>query len=175
MTCEVPAKCGAGIRKGTRATLNLDYSTGLTTLGQQADVFKSDASKAGIVINPIGATFNTVISKDTQANPSWEMSGYGGWAFNGPGFAPTGEPLFQTGAGSNSGSYSSPMMDRLIKAAETSSGLTAFDRYANYAALQLPYLFTPNNYSIQASKSTLHGVTFDPLGTFLPEYWYFTK
>ncbi|MHB1592982.1 MAG: ABC transporter substrate-binding protein [Streptosporangiaceae bacterium] len=175
MTCEVPAKCGAGVKKGTRATLNLDYSTGLTTLGQQADVFKSDASKAGIVINPVGETFNTVISKDTQTNPSWEMSGYGGWAFNGPGFAPTGEPLFQTGAGSNSGSFSSPMMNRLIKAAETSSGLTAFDSYANYAALQLPYLFTPNHYSIQASKSTLHGVTFDPLGTFLPEYWYFTK
>jgi hypothetical protein len=62
------------------------------------------------------------------------MSGYGGWDYNGPGFLPSGEPLHETGAGSNYGQYSSP-----------------------------------------GRESTLQGVGFNPLGTLLPEYWYFTK
>jgi hypothetical protein len=33
----------------------------------------------------------------------------------------------------------------------------------------------PQNYFIQAVASTLHGVTFSPVYTLLPEYWYFTK
>jgi peptide/nickel transport system substrate-binding protein len=175
MTCEVPAKCGPGVKKGTPAKLTLDYSTGLASLAQIADIYKSDASKAGIDITPVGESFNTIIGKDTPANPAWQLSGYGGWVFNGPGFAPTGEPLFETGSGSNSGSYSNPTMDNLIKAAQTASGFTAFHNYATYAALQLPYLFIPEAYTIQAEKSTLHGVTYNPYFTFLPEYWYFTK
>ncbi len=175
MTCEVPAKCGAGIAAGTPAKFALDFSTSPVILGQIADIYKSDASLAGIDISVVGESFNTIIGKDTQTNPNWTMSGYGGWVFNGPGFAPTGEPLFQTGAGSNSGSYSDPTMDSLITAAQTASGFTAFHNYANYAAAQLPYLFYPEQYFVQAEKTNLHGVAYNPYFTFLPEYWYFTK
>ncbi len=175
MTCQTPSKCGSGIAKGTQAKVTLDYSTNLALLAQIADIYKSDASKAGISVTPVGQSFNTIIGKDTQTNPSWTVSGYGGWVFNGPGFAPTGEPLFQTGAGSNSGSYSDPTMDSLIKAVQTSSGYTAVHNYANFAAQQLPYIFVPAQYYVQAEKSNLHGVAYNPYFTFLPEYWYFTK
>ena len=52
-----------------------------------------------------------------------------------------------------------------------------FDQYANYAAQQLPFMWvpTPNPYQISAVTSSLHGVTYSPLFTLLPEYWYFTK
>jgi peptide/nickel transport system substrate-binding protein len=102
---------------------------------------------------------------------------YGGWDFDGPGFEPTGEPLFATGAGSNSGNYSDPTMDKLIQETHTSSSLSTFDQYANYAAQQLPFMFvpSPNPYQISAVTSSLHGVTYSPLFTLLPEYWYFTK
>ncbi len=175
MTCETPSMCGAGVAQGTQAKITLDVSNSPVSLGQQADVYKSDASKAGVVITPVLESFNTIIGKDVTTNPNWDMSGYGGWVFNGPGFAPTGEPLFQTGAGSNSGSYSSTQMDSLIAAAQVTSDISAFHNYATYAAQQLPYLFVPTPYTIQAEKSTLHGVTYNPYFTFLPEYWYFTK
>ena len=175
MTCETPSSCGAGVAKGTQAKITLDISNSPVSLGQQADVFKSDASKAGISINVVLESFNTIIGKDVPTNPNWDMSGYGGWVFNGPGFAPTGEPLFQTGAGSNSGSYSSSQMDSLIAGAQVTSNISAFHNYATYAAQQLPYLFVPEPYTIQANKSTLKGVTYNPYFTFLPEYWYFIK
>ena len=177
MTCQVPAKCGAGITKGERAAFSLDYSTNSSTLPQQAQVFKSDASKAGIDVTVTGKTFNTIISQNVQTNyKNWDVSGYGGWAYNGPGFLPTGEPLYQTGAGSNFGSYSSPAMDRLILAAQTpGGGMSAFSSFATYAARQLPYLYTPDAYRVQAVRSSLHAVGFNPLGTLLPEYWYLTK
>ena len=75
------------------------------------------------------------------------MLNFGGWNFNGPGFEPTGEPLFATGAASNSGSYSDPTMDKLINATHTSSSLSAFDQYATYTAQQLPFIWTPNAYT----------------------------
>lgn len=177
LTCQAPAKCGAGITKGEKAAFSLDYSTNTSYLGPQAQVFKSDASKAGIDVTVVGKTFNTIISQNVQSNyKNWDMSGYGGWAYNGPGFLPTGEPLFATGAGSNYGQYSDPAMDKLIQAAQTASGgMTSFDTFATYAARQLPYLFTPDPYVVEAVKSNLHGVAFSPLGTLLPEYWYLTK
>ena len=85
------------------------------------------------------------------------------------------EPLFETGAGSNSGSYSNPTEDSLINETHTNSSLSVFHTYATYTAQQLPYIWMPNEYAVQATASTLHGVTFNPLNTLLPEYWYFTK
>ena len=104
-----------------------------------------------------------------------QVFAFGGWAFNGPGFEPTGEPLFATGAGSNSGNYSDPKMDQLITATHTSSSLSTFYNYATYGAQQLPFIWNPNSYGIQAVSNKLQGVTFNALYTLLPEYWHFTK
>ena len=103
------------------------------------------------------------------------MLWWGGWAYDGPGFEPTGEPLFATGAGSNSGNYSDPTMDMLIDETHTSSSMTVFDQFATYAAQQLPYIWVPFNYRIYAVNAKLRGVNFNPLYTFLPEYWYWTR
>ncbi len=175
MTCETPAKCGSGIAKGATATFTMDYATNLSIAAEIADIYKSDASKAGIDVTLVGQTFNTIIGDNISTNPKWQMSFYGGWVFNGPGFEPSGEPLFETGAASNSGSYSDPTMDSLIAAAETNSSLTVFHNYAAYTADQLPYIWIPDPYYVQAQKTNLHGVTYNAYFTFLPEYWYFTK
>jgi peptide/nickel transport system substrate-binding protein len=183
MTCEKPGtgagQCGAGIAKGTPFKFTLDWATGQASVQQQVAVYKSDASKAGIDVNLVGQSFNTIIGESTPCKPgpkcTWDALMYGGWLFNGPGFQPTGEPLFQTGAGSNSGSYSNPQMDNLISQTHTSSSLTVFHNYATYLAQQLPYIWMPNPYQIQAVNSKLHNVTFNSLNTLLPEYWYFTK
>ncbi len=85
--------------------------------------------------------------------------------------------MFATGAGSNSGNYSDPTMDNLITETHTSGSLAVFDRYATYATQQLPFMWIPepNPFQIQAVTTKLHDVTFSPMFTMLPEYWYFTK
>jgi peptide/nickel transport system substrate-binding protein len=183
MTCQKPGsgtgQCGAGIAKGTPFKFTLEWATGSAPVQQEVAVYKSDASKAGIAVNLVGKSFNTIIGESTPCKPgpscTWDALMYGGWLFNGPGFEPTGEPLFQTGAGSNSGSYSNPAMDSMINQTHTSSSLTVFHNYATYLAQQLPYIWMPNPYYVMATSSKLHSVAFNGLYTLLPEYWYFTK
>jgi len=182
MTCQDPAKCGTGITKGQQAKFTITYSTGIAAAAATWQAYKSDASQAGIDITLVGETFNSIIGQSAPCAPmsskcAVQMFAYGGWSYDGPGFEPTGEPLFATGAGSNSGNYSNPTMDELITATHVSSALSAYHQYAAYGAQQLPFIYVPNPnpYQIQAVTSKLKGVTFSPLFTLLPEYWYFTK
>ena len=175
LTCEVPAKCGAGVAKGTQAKFTMDYTTGFGSLASQVGVYKSDASKAGIQIRAIGQSFSTMLGEINNTSKSWVMGDISGWAYDGPGFLPTGEPLFETGGAANDGRYSNAEVDSLIKRVQTNSSLSLFHQYATITAQQLPFLWMPQSYFIQPVKSTLRGVTFNPYYTFLPEYWYFTK
>jgi peptide/nickel transport system substrate-binding protein len=143
---------------------------------------KSEESSVGIDVTLVGESFNSIIGESAPCAPmgpkcNVQVFAYGGWSFDGPGMEPTGEPLFATGAGSNSGNYSDPTMDRLITETHTSSSMSVFDQYATYGAQQLPFMWVPNPnpFLIQAVSSKLHNVTFSPMFTLLPEYWYFTK
>ncbi|HWG01210.1 MAG TPA: ABC transporter substrate-binding protein, partial [Trebonia sp.] len=69
MTCQTPAKCGAGIAKGTKLAFTLDYSTGTAAFAQEASVYKSDASQAGIQISLVGQSFNTIIGESAPCKP----------------------------------------------------------------------------------------------------------
>jgi peptide/nickel transport system substrate-binding protein len=181
-TCESPgtgsSQCGAHIARGQQMKFTLDWAVDFVNPDQVA-VWKSDASEAGIDINLDGQSSSTVIGEATpcKMGPTCTMQvlDYGEWSFNGPGFEPTGEPLFATGAASNSGSYSSPVMDRLIQLTHTSDSLAVFHTYATYTAQQLPYIWQPAPYYVFATNSKLHNVRYNSLGTLLPEYWYFTR
>ena len=152
MTCQDPAKCGTGIKQGPAGEVHLRLLDRRRATTAQWQTYKSDASKAGIDINLVGQTFNSIIGESAPCAPmgpkcNVQVFAFGGWAFNGPGFEPTGEPLFATGAGSNSGNYSDPKMDQLITATHTSSSMTTFHDYATYGAQQLPFIWAPNPYS----------------------------
>jgi peptide/nickel transport system substrate-binding protein len=180
MECQDPSKCGSGITKGEQAKFTFLYATGQAAVTAQWETYKSDASQAGIDVVLQGQTFNSIIAESAPCTPmgpkcNVQVFAFGGWLFNGPGFEPTGEPLFATGAGSNSGNYSDPTMDNLIGQTHTNSASSIFSSYATFGAQQLPFIWNPNPYAIQAVNSKLHGVTFNALDTLLPEYWYFTK
>jgi len=183
MTCEsagtVATDCGAGVTAGTKLSLTMDYATGVQAFQEEVAVYKSDATQAGIAINLVPQSFNTIIGETTPCSPgpkcTWDILNFGGWNFNGPGFEPTGEPLFETGASSNPGSYTDPQEDKLINETHTSSSIGVFDQYATYTAQQLPFIWLPNAYAVQAVSSKLANVAFNPLFTQLPEYWTFTK
>jgi peptide/nickel transport system substrate-binding protein len=180
MTCETPSLCGAGVTAGTKLSMTMDYATGITAFQQEVAIIKSDMQQAGVSLTLVPQSFNTIIGetapcKPTQASCKWDILNFGGWNFNGPGFEPTGEPLFETGASSNSGSYSDATEDKLINATHTSSSLSVFQQYATYTAEQLPFIWMPNAYTVTAVTSKLANVGNNPLATLLPEYWNFTK
>jgi peptide/nickel transport system substrate-binding protein len=188
-TCETPGSgasdCGAGVAKGAQMKFSIDYSTGIAAFSNMMATYKSDANQAGVNIAIVGQSFNTIIGEGAPC-PGGGSTKYsskcsaqaleaGGWAYDGPGYLPTGEPLFYTGAGSNSGSYSDPQMDSLINLTHTSSSVNDFFKFATFAAQQLPFIWQPANYGIQATSTNLHDVTYNPDYAFTPEYWYLTK
>ena len=182
MTCQWPGsaanECGAGIASGAKLSFTMDYATGIQAFQEEVANYKSVACQAGIQL-----TWCRVVRHDHRRDHAvrvrpkcnWDMLNFGGWNFNGPGFEPTGEPLFATGASSNSGSYSNTNEDKLITETHTSSRISAFDTYATYTAQQLPFIWMPNAYTVAGTASKLTNVAFNPLGDFLPEYWDFTK
>jgi peptide/nickel transport system substrate-binding protein len=183
MTCQSPGtgntQCGAGVNAGSKLSMTMDYATGVQAFQEEVAIIKSDMAQAGIQMTLVPQSFDTIIGESAPCKPgpkcNWDILNFGGWNFNGPGFEPTGEPLFATGAFSNSGSYSSPTMDSLINQTHTSDSLTTFQNYASYVANQLPFIWMPNAYTVAANSSKLANVTYNPLFTFLPEYWNFTK
>jgi peptide/nickel transport system substrate-binding protein len=175
MTCTTPAKCGAGVKAGTQAKFTMDYTSGVAALAAQEAVYKSDAAQAGISIALQAESFSTLLGVAVPTNKSWVMVDISGWAYDGPGFLPTGEPLFLTGAPSNSGGYSNPTEDNLIRAIQDNPSMSLFHQYATFTAEQVPFIWVPQQYFIQAVKSNLQNVTWNPMYTFLPEYWHFTS
>jgi len=180
MTCQTPAKCGPGIAAGTKLSMTMDYTTGVHSFQEEVAIIKSDMARAGIQINLVPQSFDKIMGesapcKPTQASCTWDILYLSGWNFDGPGFEPTGEQLFATGASSNSGGYSDPREDMLIGLTQTSDSLSVFQQYATYTAEHLPVIWMPNAYIVGATSSKLANVYYNPLGTLLPEYWYFTK
>ena len=90
-----------------------------------------------------------------------------------PDYYPTGEAIFQTGAGSNSGSYSDVKNDANIVA--TTQKSVPLTTYENYLAQQLPVVYQPNPAtSLTEIKKNVKGVTpQSPLYSINPENWRF--
>jgi peptide/nickel transport system substrate-binding protein len=178
LTCEKAgtgaADCGAGISKGLQAKFTMLYTSGVSTQQDDVDIVKSGFAQAGITLAPTGETFDTLLGDTTPchgAKCTWTFLYLGAWLFNGPGFEPTGEPLFQSNVPNNSGSYSNAMMNSLIAATHTSNSLATFHTYANYTAEQVPSLWMPFGVTTVAVNNNVHHVTQNPLLTFYPQFW----
>ena len=125
MTCTRPGtganQCGAGVAAGTKLSDRVRLRLGDPGADQQMQQYKSDAAKAGIELNMKQEPFNSVIGEavpctSDQAVVRLADRELGRRLDLRPDYLPTGESLFATGAGSNSGSYSDPKMDQLIEA-----------------------------------------------------------
>jgi len=182
-TCTSPGtgsnQCGAGIPAGTALNLNLEQASGTEWQTQVMSAEKSSWSQAGINVNVTQATFDTVLGNATPCNPgpscTWQAEWWGGgWEYS-PDQYPTGDILLATGAGSNSGNYSDPMADTLIKQTYTTN--TNLNQYENYIAQQVPWIWQPNaDYELTEIAKNLRGVTpQNPFANILPEDWYFVK
>jgi peptide/nickel transport system substrate-binding protein len=175
--CANAAKCG--VPAGTKLAFTLQYVSGSPFEDQLMQAEKSAWAQAGINISLTTATFDTVLGNavpcsSSSSNCSWEYENWGGgWIFA-PDYYPSGEDLFQTGASSNSGSYSDKKMDSLIKG--TTVGNADLSEYSVYGAEQLPVVWQPITVTAWEVNKKLQGAPpVDPLQNLNPENWYFTK
>lgn len=181
-TCAKPGtatgECGAGIAAGTKLAFDLPYASGTQSITTGMESLKSNASQVGISLNLQPQPFNTVIGNTvpcTGASCTWQMGNWGGgWVYV-PDFYPTGELLFATGAGSNSGSYSNPEIDTLINNTATQSGTAVMQAYEDALAKDLPVIWSPNyTYSLVEVANGLKGVApLNPYGSLTPEEWHY--
>lgn len=181
-TCTKPGTaagdCGEGITQGQALTFTLQYASGQQTITTAMESLKSNAAQAGIVLNLVPAPFNTVTGTAipcSGATCTWEMGNWGGGWVYAPDYYPTGETLFQTGAGSNSGSYSNTAIDQLIATTTTESGAAVMQAYENALAKDVPVIWQPNyTYSLTMVANALKGVTpQNPYGSITPEAWHY--
>jgi peptide/nickel transport system substrate-binding protein len=184
MTCTNPGtganQCGAGIRSGLALNLTMEYSSGVKSMDQIMQQWKTDAAKAGVGITLTTQTFNTVTS-DTSTCPQkpttcgWQLAADGYATY--PSSDPTGDSLFLPGASGNVSGVADPQLNTLVGTTLHSDQPQAFDQYADYVANQLPGAINlPDSYFVFAYKSNLKGFApYNPVGSLTPEDWYFTK
>ena len=176
-----PGGAGAGIPSGARLSFQLEFAEGHPTLVRIMEKFRRDAAEAGIEINlrqrpGIEIAGQVAPCRPTETTPcTWQMASWnGGWVY-GPGFHPTGEFQFRTGAGVNWGSYQDPRADELIDHTVTSDAPYHLYAYQDYLAEQLPVIWMPNfPLRLLEVARDLEGVEpLNPYGILTPENWYY--
>jgi len=182
-TCQDPSLCGPGISRGHQLVFNLPYATGVDWITAEMTQLQSNASLVGIRLNLEPKPFDQVTAIAgpncvvAHTSCQWDMANWGGgWSFV-PDYYPSGETLFQSGAGANSGGYSNAEDDTLISQTHTSSSLGPLYAWQNYLATQLPFFWQPNGpYSMTEVTDSLRGVLpQSTTGNLNPEDWYFVK
>ncbi|HEY1967478.1 MAG TPA: ABC transporter substrate-binding protein [Pseudonocardia sp.] len=177
-----PDQCGPGVPAGARLEFEMFYGSGTQTATLQTQQLQSSATKVGIRVNLRGGPFNAVLGTAIPCQVgapdcNWEMAAWGsGWTFA-PGYYPTGEQIFATGAGSNQGNFSDPKLDQLIAATQRDDSPEAMHAYSRYGSETLPSIWEPSyDYLITAIANNLKGVTpQNPYLNVTPEDWYYVK
>jgi peptide/nickel transport system substrate-binding protein len=173
-------ECGAGIPKGAKLAFPFAYVTGTQWQEQTVQIEKSawssvrhqrqryagDLRHASLVTTPRPAR---------ARRPATRRSAGGAVAGSTP--RTTTPPVrrsFSTGAASNSGGYSNPTADALIKSTYTTT--QNLDAYQNYISAQLPNIWEPNaDYSIAEVAKNLKGaIPQNVFANIFPEYWHFS-
>jgi len=182
-TCTNPTMCGAGIKQGQALSFTLPYATGTTWIEQEMTQLQSNAAQVGIKLSLDPRPFNQVTALAAgncvvaKISCNWDMGNWGGgWTFV-PDYYPTGETLFLSGSGANSGGYTDAKNDSLIDTTLTSNSVQSLYTWQDYLAQQIPVIWQPNGvYQLTEVVDNLGGVT--PQSTTLninPENWFFTK
>ena len=174
-----PGQCGAGIARGEQLKFNLIYGIGGIAYGKSIAQMKSDAEAAGVDYELKGESGQeesaaVVACTPSQSACSWQI-GESGWVYS-P--YPSGELFLETGAGSNTSSYSDPRADQLIKSSiEPGNSMETLGAYEDYIADQAPVLWQPVADYVYEVSSKLGGASppVNGAGAILPEEWYYTR
>jgi peptide/nickel transport system substrate-binding protein len=183
-------KHGVMTKGKVQLKFNMIYMSGDTTLTDVVQLIKADWAQEGIDVTLQAEPFANVIATASQSDPTkWAMAWWGGgWTYE-PDFYPSGDGLFNTGAGANSGGYSSPTMNALIDATTNQVGTAAqtraaMDAYLKYLAEQVPVIWLPWTASsyvgtgLPEHAKNIHGTvrTFNEVtDLYYPNLWTLSK
>jgi peptide/nickel transport system substrate-binding protein len=182
-TCANPSECGAGVKQGQALSFALPYNTGTEWIASEMTQLQSNASTVGIKVSLEPKPFNQVTAIAggncvvAQISCNWDMANWGGgWTFV-PDYYPTGETLFLSGAGANSGGYSNALNDAYINQTLTSTSMQSLFTWQDYLSQQLPVIWQPNGaYQLTEIANNLRGVTPQATTEVInPENWYFVN
>jgi peptide/nickel transport system substrate-binding protein len=175
--CQEPgtgdSRCGKGIEKGARLTFTLLFAAGNSALKTVLTAEKAVWSSVGINVRLSSATFD-VVGTETAVCPkgcSWELGTFGlGWVYTAA--YPSGEELFESGAGANNGGFSTRRANQLIRG--TNLYNVPLKTYADYVARVLPVAWEPNPvYELAEVHKGLSGlVPLSPLTNITPASWH---
>jgi ABC-type transport system substrate-binding protein len=162
--------CGTGIDAGAEMIFRVDAATQGDTQGQAAMALWQSAAKANgvdLIINT--GTFNSVIANDTNGTTNWDMYEGSGWIYA-PGFLPTGEPLWLTGAASNSGDFSNPLIDHDILG--TINGSVTLAQYAKDLQANPPNVWQHWVVRLIEVSNHIGGYVYQSTGYGRSELWF---
>jgi peptide/nickel transport system substrate-binding protein len=164
-------ECGAGIKRGAGLTFPVVYPTGLQSIANGVQSWKSAASRIGLVLNirelPLATIGEIAVPCTTGPSCTWGLVNWEGWGYQSP--YPTGEETFSP---TQTGGYDSATDNSNINATHTSSSSSAMFQYENYLARNLPVIWWPNSPSqVSVMSGKLHGVQQNALGSFTPNNW----
>ncbi|MHB1988204.1 MAG: ABC transporter substrate-binding protein [Acidimicrobiales bacterium] len=169
-------QCGKGVPRGATMQFTLEYSSGSTSQLNELQFVAGDFTKAGIqlTLRPTN-NLNYNACQPKQSSCSWQLvQGGTSWTYF-PDVYPTGGEIFSTGAIGNPGSYSNPVVNRLVSEAHR-GGLAALHKLESYEAAQLPDLWLPVVSNVVVYKANMKGIVpEDSLGNVYPSTWRFGK
>ncbi len=165
-TCSKPgtssSECGAGIPKGAKMAFNLQYANTSALVTNTMNAEKASWGRPASTCRS-AQPHSTPSSAAVPCTPgsagcAWELQNWGaGWVYA-PDYYPSGEEIFETGAGSNSGSYTDKTNDTEIAATDNTN--TPLTTWENYLAQQLPVIWQPNYVtSLTEIQKNLSGAT----------------
>jgi peptide/nickel transport system substrate-binding protein len=176
-TCTSPGSaatdCGSGIGAGATMTFRVDaITTGDTQAQQAVNTWQGAAASVGINLILNGGTFTATIAKDTPSSTAWDLYTGSGWIYA-PDFYPSGEGLWLTGAGGNSGSYSSATNDSNVLG--TLTGKVSMDTYAKYLENNPPVVWNFWGVSLAEVANNVGGYVGEATEYSLADQWYLIK
>lgn len=167
-----PGKDGIMEKDGKRLSFTYLEETGTDAVTEFDETVQADLRKVGIEMKIRLIGFNQLLALMAGPPQGWEATGVGFAAQD----YPTGEWQFETGGYENSGGYSNPKMDRLIKETTEKPGIKYLYKYETYVSEQQPVIFEPRERAVILVNDRLHGMRnfINPYTVFSPDALYCT-
>jgi len=168
----VPGPDGIVQRNGVRLSFTLEIPAGQPLRIEMAEVMQQDLHAVGIEMKVHQVEFNEMLTEMVNEPQAWQailiaedISAY-----------PTGEDLFKTGGYLNNNGYASPQMDKIVDQSTDTPGMGGLFAYQDFASVQQPVVFLPNEQYSVLVRDGIHGVQdfINPLGNWAPEKLYCT-
>jgi len=165
--------CGLHIAAGAKMVFKVDGTGAGSSIATSADLtWKGSAAANGVDLQITEAGFGAVVHNDNPHHTGWDMYTGSGWIYA-PGFEPTGEPLFLTGASSNAGTYSVPLIDKDIVG--TIQGTVTLDKYERDYLANPPAVGNVWTVGVVAYSPHLGGYVPQASGMGTPELWHYVS